>query len=76
MDQSLATDADTHLPGDELAVLDSLEADLVAVEQAIDSLDRVTGEGLGGDAAAVQIDAIVSVGRFGPTASRSATAQI
>lgn len=50
---------------DELEVLDQLEADLAAVEQAIAGLDRVASEGLGGEAAADQIAAAVSVDRFG-----------
>ncbi len=55
----------THDPEtDELAVLDALESDLVAVERAIESLDRVSGEGHGGEAAAAQITAIVSPERF------------
>ena len=55
---------------DELAVLDQLEADLTAVELAIESLERVASEGLGGDDAAAQIAAAVSVERFAaPTAS-------
>lgn len=50
---------------DELAVLDQLESDLTAVEQAIASLERVATEGLGGEDAATQIAAAVSVERFG-----------
>jgi len=50
---------------DELAVLDDLEADLVAVEQAIESLERVSSEGLDGAEAATRIAAAVSVDRFG-----------
>ncbi len=50
---------------DELAVLDQLEADLAAVEQAVESLERVTAEGVGGSDAAEQIAAAVSVERFG-----------
>jgi transposase len=50
---------------DELAVLDQLEADLAAVEQAVESLERVAVEGVGGEAAAAQIAAAVSVERFG-----------
>ncbi|MEI2700658.1 MAG: hypothetical protein V9E94_20810 [Microthrixaceae bacterium] len=53
-----------HRETDELAVLDALESDLVAVEQAIESLDRVSSEGHGGESAAAQITAIVSPQRF------------
>jgi hypothetical protein len=56
-------------PSDELAVLDQLEADLTAVELAIESLERVASEGLGGDDAAAQIAAAVSVERFGAPAA-------
>lgn len=51
---------------DELAVLDGLEADLSAVEQAIESLEQVSTEGLIGEAAALHIAAAVSTERFGP----------
>lgn len=50
---------------DESAVVDQLEADLSAVEQAIESLERVASEGLGGEQAAAQIAAAVSPERFG-----------
>lgn len=50
---------------DELAVLDELEADLAAVELAIESLERVASDGHGGQDAAAQIAAAVSVERFG-----------
>lgn len=50
---------------DELVVLDGLEADLAAVEQAIESLERVAAEGVGGEDAARQIGAAVSAERFG-----------
>ena len=53
---------------DELEVLDRLEADLSAVEQAIESLEQVSTEGLVGEAAARRIAAAVSVDRFGPGA--------
>jgi hypothetical protein len=54
-------------PGaDELVVLDRLEADLSAVEQAIESLEQVSTEGLVGEAAALRIAAAVSTERFGP----------
>lgn len=52
-------------PVDELAVLDQLEADLSAVEQAIESLEQVSTEGLVGEAAARRIAAAVSTERFG-----------
>jgi hypothetical protein len=57
---------------DELAVLDELEADLAAVEQAIESLERVSVEGLVGDEAATRIAAAVSVERFGAGAAERA----
>ena len=63
------TTADATVASDELAVLDQLEADLTAVEQAMESLERVASEGLGGDDAAAQIAAAVSVERFGATAA-------
>lgn len=53
---------------DELVVLDRLEADLSAVEQAIESLEQVSTEGLVGEAAARRIAAAVSTERFGPGA--------
>jgi hypothetical protein len=49
-------------------VLDRLEADLSAVEQAIESLEQVSTEGLVGEAAALRIAAAVSTERFGPDA--------
>lgn len=58
-------DPDPSGVDDELAVLDELEADLAAVEQAIESLERVSAEGLVGDEAATRIAAAVSVERFG-----------
>ena len=57
---------------DELVVLDQLEADLTAVELAVESLERVATEGLGGQDAAAQIAAAVSVERFGPTSAPAA----
>ena len=60
-----AADPDPTGVVDELAVLDELEADLAAVEQAIESLERVSAEGLVGDEAATRIAAAVSVERFG-----------
>jgi hypothetical protein len=54
---------------DELAVLDELEADLAAVELAIESLERVAADGHGGEDAAAQIAAAVSVERFGDASS-------
>jgi hypothetical protein len=64
-----STTADATVAPDELAVLDQLEADLSAVEQAVESLERVASEGLGGDDAAAQIAAAVSVERFGAPAA-------
>ena len=61
-DQRGRADASPHR--EELAVLDGLEADLVAVEQAVESLERVSSEGLGGAEAATRIAAAVSVERF------------
>lgn len=52
---------------DDDAVLDQLEADLTAVEHAIATLDRVTADGEGGEAAASQIAVAVSAERFGVT---------
>ena len=54
---------------DELAVLDSLEADLAAVEQAIATLEQVASDGIGGEQAAAQIAAAVSAERFGSGSS-------
>ena len=56
---------------DDEAVLDQLEADLTAVEHAIATLDRVTAEGEGGEAAAQQIAVAVSAARFGVEAPGS-----
>ena len=53
-----------HRETDELAVLDALESDLVAVEQAIESLDRVSSEVDGGECGAGEMTAIVSPQRF------------
>jgi hypothetical protein len=55
-------------PQDELVVLDQLEADLAAVEQAISTLEQVAGDGIGGEQAAAQIAAAVSADRFGGAA--------
>jgi hypothetical protein len=65
-------DPDPSGVDDELAVLDELEADLAAVEQAIESLERVSVEGLVGDEAASRIAAAVSVERFGVGAAEAA----
>ena len=54
---------------DELAILDQLEADLIAVEQAITTLDQISSDGVGGEQAAAEIVAAVSTGRFGHDAS-------
>jgi hypothetical protein len=54
-------------PDDELVVLDQLEADLAAVEQAITTLEQVASDGIGGEQAAAQIAAAVSADRFGGT---------
>lgn len=50
---------------DELEILDQLEADLTAVDQAITTLDRISSDGVGGEQAATEISAAVSVERFG-----------
>lgn len=50
---------------EEIALLDGLEADLAAVEAAIDTLDRISAEGHGGEHAANEIAAAVSTERFG-----------
>jgi hypothetical protein len=49
---------------DELAVLDQLEADLAAVEQAITTLEQISTDGSLGDSAASQIAAAVPQDRF------------
>jgi len=54
---------------DEMAVLDQLEADLTAVEQAITTLDTISSDGVGGEQAAAQIAAAVSAERFGGAAT-------
>ncbi len=48
----------------EADVLDGLEQDLAAVTEAMQTLDRITAEGVGGDAAAAQITSVVSAERF------------
>lgn len=45
-------------------VLDALEADLAAVEEALATLDRITAGGGDGAAAAAQVAAVVSAQRF------------
>ena len=45
-------------------MLDGLEQDLAAVEEAMQTLDRITADGVGGDAAAAQITSVVSAERF------------
>lgn len=50
---------------DELVVLDGLEADLVAVEHAIERLDAISAEGPDGPDAAARIAAAVPDERFG-----------
>lgn len=49
---------------DELAVLDGLEADLAAVERAIERLDAIASEGLDGPEARERILAAVPDDRF------------
>lgn len=46
------------------SVLDALEADLAAVEHAIERLDQVTEQGIGGDEAAEAIAVAVPPERF------------
>ena len=57
---------------DELVVLDGLEADLSAVEQAIASLEQISVDGVGGEAAANRIAAAVPLDRFGGTSPAQA----
>lgn len=52
-------------PQDELAILDQLEADLAAVEQAITTLEQIATEESVGESAAVHIAAAVPQERFG-----------
>jgi hypothetical protein len=54
---------------DELAVLDQLEADLAAVEQAITTLEQISTDGSLGDSAASQIAAAVPQDRFASAAT-------
>jgi hypothetical protein len=71
---------------DEISVLDQLESDLAAVEQAIERLDHITAEDVEGEIAASRIDAAVSAERFGAAspdqqepaqvADRSASAEV
>ncbi len=48
----------------EAALLEDLEGDLAAVEEAMRSLDRIAAEAGGGEAAAAQIATVVSTARF------------
>lgn len=50
---------------DEFEELDGLESDMAAVEQAIATLDQISGRGVGGELAASEISAAVSRERFG-----------
>jgi hypothetical protein len=54
---------------DELEVLDQLESDLAAVEQAITTLEQISTDGSLGDSAASLIAAAVPQERFASTAS-------
>lgn len=54
---------------DELAILDQLEADMTAVEQAITTLDRISADGVSGDQVGAEIAAAVSAARFGDPAA-------
>ena len=49
---------------DDAELLDGLESDLVAVEEAMGTLDRIAADGVGGSAAAEQIASVVSAQRF------------
>jgi hypothetical protein len=53
--------------------LDQLEADVAAVESAMESVDRIAGGTEPGPARAAQIDAVVSAQRF-PLSAEAATA--
>lgn len=64
-DAAPAPTPDAPAAEDELAVLDGLEADLSAVEQAIASLEQISVEGVGGEVAAARIAAAVPLDRFG-----------
>lgn len=56
--------ADPDGGSDEMSVLESLEADLAAVEEAMEGLDRVDPGTLGGTVAAAQVAAVVESDRF------------
>lgn len=66
-DTTPAPTPDAPAAEDELVVLDGLEADLSAVEQAIASLEQISVEGVGGEVAAARIAAAVPLDRFGGT---------
>ena len=57
----------TGSDGSDMALLDQLEADLVAVDTAIETIERIAAEGSGGEHAAAEILAAVSEERFGTT---------
>ncbi len=63
-DPSVAERVVAERVDDELAVLDQLESDLAAVEQAIERLELVSSQGPGGADAAARIVAAVSPERF------------
>ena len=62
-------DAPVNAPADapvaETDLLDRLEADLAAVDTAIATIERISTDGVGGEQAAVEINAAVSPERFG-----------
>ena len=51
-------------PEAEAELLEGLERDLAAVEEAMHTLDRIAADGVGGEAAAAQIAEVVSARRF------------
>ena len=62
---AIATPTPTPTPATgELELLDQLEGDLVAVETAIETIERIATEGAGGEQAAAEIRAAVE--RFAP----------
>ena len=57
----------TGSDGSDMALLDQLEADLVAVDTAIETIERIAADGSGGEHAAAEILAAVREERFGTT---------
>lgn len=58
--------APTGGPAADDGLLDQLEADLAAVDTAIETIERIAAEGTGGERAAAEIRAAVSPERFDP----------